>query len=154
MLVRCRLLCVWRPPRQTGRRQECDEVSPGWEAPWLLAARAVIVALIVACRLMPGRIGRPNLLTVNSSRAPLSVGAGSVLIEGRDRVMMEHRRRVWLPVQALGNYSQWLPGAVGHRRVARELLVRQVGITLKGPMGFTRVGSAWSLAYREFRFPK
>ena len=67
--------------------------------------------------------------------------------------VLEHRGGVWLPVQDLGNYSQWLPGAVGPRRVAREHLVRQVGITLKGPMGFTRVGPGWSLAYREFRSP-
>jgi hypothetical protein len=52
--------------------------------------------------------------------------------------VLEHLGGVWLPVQDLGNYSQWLPGAVGPRRVARELLVRQVGVILKGPVGSTR----------------
>jgi len=67
--------------------------------------------------------------------------------------VLEHLRGVRLPVQDLASHSQWLPGAVGPRRVAREPLVRQVGVILEGACGFYPVDSAWSLAHRQFRSP-
>ena len=52
--------------------------------------------------------------------------------------VLEHLGGVRCPVQDLVDNPQWLPGAIGPRRVARELLVRQVGVILKGPVGSTR----------------
>jgi hypothetical protein len=58
-----------------------------------------------------------------------------------------------LPVQDLADYSQWLPGAVGPCRVAREPLVREVGVILERAYGFHAVDSAGSLAHRQFGSP-
>ena len=57
--------------------------------------------------------------------------------------VLEHLLGVRCPVQDLVNNPQWIPGAVGPRRVARELLVRQVGVILKGARGF-HLGSSKS----------
>src|SRR5680860_1456019 len=60
---------------------------------------------------------------------------------------------MWLPVQDFADYSQGLPSAVGPRRVAREPLVGQVGVILKGTRGLHAVDPAGSLAHRQFCTP-
>ena len=67
--------------------------------------------------------------------------------------VLEHLGGVRLPTQNLLDYSQRRLRAVGPCRVAREPLVRQIGVMLIGACWFHTVDSAWSFADAEFSSP-
>ena len=68
--------------------------------------------------------------------------------------VFERLGRVFLPVQNLVHYAQWVLSPIRSSWVSRKLLIRQIGIILNGTCRLNTINSTGFVARCQFRSPR